>query len=64
MRRCAGRRDAPARHRSAVHLEVVSGLAARALGRNAKFLVIAGIAGNDPEVAHLQGQVSRVLGDR
>jgi FAD/FMN-containing dehydrogenase len=46
---------------SLVHLEVVSGLAARALGRDTNFLVIAGIAGSDPEVAYLQERVSRAL---
>jgi len=47
-----------------IHLEVVSGLAARARGRDTNFLVTVGIAGSDPEVAYLQEQVSRVLGDR
>jgi glycolate oxidase FAD binding subunit len=48
---------------SLVHLEVVSGLPARALGRDTNFLVIVGIAGSDREVAYLQEQVSRVLGN-
>jgi glycolate oxidase FAD binding subunit len=45
-----------------VHLEIVSGLTARALGGDANFLVIAGIAGSGPEVAYLQERVSGVFG--
>ena len=44
-----------------VHLEVMSGIGARSLGFEDDFVVIAGLAGSEPEVAHLRDQVSRVL---
>ena len=46
-----------------VHLEVVSSLGARALEYDCRYLVIAGLAGNEPEVAYLRDQVSLMLGD-
>jgi glycolate oxidase FAD binding subunit len=48
---------------SMVHLEVVSRAGARALGYEDNFLVLAGLAGSEPEVAHLRDQVTRMLDD-
>jgi glycolate oxidase FAD binding subunit len=48
---------------SMVHLEVVSSVGARALAHDDDFVVMAGLAGSEPEVAHLRDRVTRVIGD-
>jgi glycolate oxidase FAD binding subunit len=46
-----------------VHLEVVSATGSAALGNDAKLLLVAGIAGSDPEITHLRELVSRAPGE-
>jgi glycolate oxidase FAD binding subunit len=46
-----------------VHLEAVSGAGARALAYDDNFVVMAGLAGSEPEVTHLCDHVTRVISD-
>ena len=45
-----------------IHLEVVSGATANALGYGAQACVIAGFGGSEEEAAHLRAQASAILG--
>jgi glycolate dehydrogenase FAD-binding subunit len=44
-----------------VHLEVLSSAGARALEKEAKFLLVAGIAGGDAEIVYLREQIALVV---
>jgi glycolate oxidase FAD binding subunit len=46
-----------------VHLEVASAAGAAALDHQAKFLLVAGIAGSEAEITHLSELISGVLGE-
>jgi FAD/FMN-containing dehydrogenase len=46
-----------------VHLEAVSGAGARALAYDDNFVVMAGLAGSEPEVTHLRDDITRVISD-